>query len=124
LPGQPTVTLNGTIQEVVSQLLDLNPDWTEDDFIFNSTDSEVETNRTAFNLTGRSPGDAIFRQKCFAPWTNAFSNDIGDGINYLYGLDSKLKNSPPGNGPGPGNCGRVSCSWESAIWWCNDASST
>jgi hypothetical protein len=28
----------------------------------------------------------------------------------------------PRNGPRPGNCGRVSCSYKSAIWWCNDVS--
>lgn len=26
----------------------------------------------------------------------------------------------PTNGPGPGNCGRVSCSWNTGIYWCND----
>ncbi len=26
----------------------------------------------------------------------------------------------PANDAGPGNCGRVSCSYDAAIWWCND----
>ncbi|KAK3949163.1 hypothetical protein QBC32DRAFT_379277 [Pseudoneurospora amorphoporcata] len=40
---------------------------------------------------------------------------IQDGITYLRGVVGK-----PANGPGPNNCGRVSCSWNAAIWWCND----
>ncbi|KAK9368507.1 hypothetical protein V1509DRAFT_623119 [Lipomyces kononenkoae] len=44
---------------------------------------------------------------------------IFDGINYLYGVSGQ-----PVNGPGPGNCGQVSCSWNSAIWWCNDNPTT
>jgi hypothetical protein len=42
---------------------------------------------------------------------------IRNGIRYLRGL-----NGNPTNGAGPGNCGRVSCSYDSAIWWCNDVS--
>lgn len=26
----------------------------------------------------------------------------------------------PGSRAGPNMCGRVSCSWDSATWWCND----
>ena len=37
------------------------------------------------------------------------------GIEYLRGVPGK-----PASGPGPGNCGRVSCWGESAIYWCND----
>lgn len=43
---------------------------------------------------------------------------IEDGIDYLRHVPFQ-----PTNGPGPGNCGRVSCSWNAAIWWCNDVSS-
>ena len=42
---------------------------------------------------------------------------IDDGIKHLYGVDGK-----PKNGKGPNNCGRVSCSWSAAIFWCNDVS--
>ncbi|CCC13736.1 hypothetical protein SMACR_08240 [Sordaria macrospora] len=41
------------------------------------------------------------------------------GIKYLRGVPGK-----PANGPGPGNCGRVSCWGESAIYWCNDNAET
>jgi len=50
-------------------------------------------------------------------WDPADIEQIAMGIQYLSGLAGK-----PGNGPGPGNCGRVSCSWGASIWWCNDVS--
>ncbi|KAK4450293.1 hypothetical protein QBC34DRAFT_379493 [Podospora aff. communis PSN243] len=37
------------------------------------------------------------------------------GINYLKGLQGSCRNPP-----GPGFCGRVSCSWGSGIYYCND----
>ncbi|PSR82213.1 hypothetical protein BD289DRAFT_371632, partial [Coniella lustricola] len=41
------------------------------------------------------------------------------GIAYLNGIPGF-----PSNGPGPGTCGRVSCSYSSAIYWCNDNKET
>ncbi|CAP71288.1 uncharacterized protein PODANS_6_3365 [Podospora anserina S mat+] len=46
---------------------------------------------------------------------NAKRTQIGIGVMYL----SRLSGTA-GNGPGPENCGRVSCSWNSAIIWCNN----
>ncbi|KAK0672293.1 hypothetical protein QBC41DRAFT_353561 [Cercophora samala] len=40
---------------------------------------------------------------------------IEDGITYLSRLSGTAM-----NGPGPENCGRVSCSYNSAIIWCNN----
>ncbi|KAM7194187.1 hypothetical protein V8F20_008107 [Naviculisporaceae sp. PSN 640] len=40
---------------------------------------------------------------------------IDQGVDYLHNVPGV-----PVLGPGPGKCGRVSCSWKSAIWWCND----
>ncbi|KAI1269215.1 hypothetical protein F5Y18DRAFT_178961 [Xylariaceae sp. FL1019] len=40
---------------------------------------------------------------------------INQGISYLNKLKGKCT-----NGPGPGNCGRISCSYNAAIFWCND----
>ncbi|KAL2813072.1 hypothetical protein BDW59DRAFT_167617 [Aspergillus cavernicola] len=42
-----------------------------------------------------------------------------EGIMYLEDVDGR-----PTEGPGPGECSRVSCSWDSAIWWCNDTRET
>ncbi|KAI1327962.1 hypothetical protein F5Y16DRAFT_398833 [Xylariaceae sp. FL0255] len=40
---------------------------------------------------------------------------INQGIAYLEGVTSQC-----GMGAGPGNCGRISCSYNAAIYWCND----
>src|SRR6187549_519178 len=42
-------------------------------------------------------------------------NRASEGIAYLRGVSGR-----PSNGPGPGNCGRVSCGYNAGIWWCND----
>jgi hypothetical protein len=44
-----------------------------------------------------------------------------DGINYLKGLPDEVTCQ---NGPGPDNCGRISCSWNSGISWCNQREET
>ncbi|KAK3402528.1 hypothetical protein B0T20DRAFT_485141 [Sordaria brevicollis] len=49
-------------------------------------------------------------QKADASW-DMLAEDIFD----LRRVDGK-----PANGPGPNNCGRVSCRDGTAIWWCND----
>lgn len=43
--------------------------------------------------------------------------DMGKALDYLEGVSGK-----PTNGPGPGNCGRVSCAYGTGVWWCNDVS--
>ncbi len=58
---------------------------------------------------------------CEKPGTGsyAYKSVIQREIKRLYGISGK-----PVNGPGPGNCGRVSCSSFSGIYWCNDVSLT
>lgn len=41
-------------------------------------------------------------------WGRCSTNRVQQGIYYL------------GDVPGPGSCGRVSCSYNAAIYWCND----
>jgi hypothetical protein len=50
-------------------------------------------------------------------WDAAYANTVQDGIDFLQsnGLICDV-------GPGPGNCVRVSCSYNSAIYLCNDVS--
>lgn len=45
----------------------------------------------------------------------AWRKDIKIGIKHLRKVPGN-----PANGPGPWNCGRVSCAYNSSIWWCND----
>lgn len=114
-PGGPTTVLNGTIEEVHDELLQLNPDWDEE-YAGNSTDSELTERDSGFELFARTDfSDAEYH--CGGRWPKCRTTFVNQGISYLRRTKGK-----PTNGPGPGNCGRVSCSFNSAIWWCNDVS--
>ena len=106
-PGGPMIKLNGTVEEVRSELLRLNPDW-DTHYPTNNTKESPSLNKRAFDSAG------FF---CFGRWNPCSSNRIREGIAYL-----RRVGGLPSRGPGPGNCARVSCSWSSAIWWCNDVS--
>ncbi|XWW97940.1 hypothetical protein V2A60_005936 [Cordyceps javanica] len=95
--------------------------------LFNGTVEEVHAQAIAVNPSFRVPGMVQprgLKQKrghidCGGLYV-ANKKAIRDGAAYL-------RNQPPGrptNGPGPNNCGRVSCSYRSGIWWCNDSTST
>ncbi|KAK4195720.1 hypothetical protein QBC40DRAFT_315603 [Triangularia verruculosa] len=45
---------------------------------------------------------------------DADSVHINEGVNYLQSVPGWCN-----NGPGPNNCGQISCSYNSAIMWCN-----
>ncbi len=107
-PAGPTVLLNGTVEEVHAELLKLNPDW----------DTEYLPKKSSFRLAKRYDftGAQYF---CGDRWPPCSTDKIVEGIRYLRGVGGQ-----PINGPGPGKCSRVSCSYNSAIWWCNDVSST
>jgi hypothetical protein len=51
-------------------------------------------------------------------WGYAGVETIYEGIDYLNGIGA------PGVDPGPRVCARVSCSYNAAIFWCNDVSSS
>lgn len=96
-PNGELVTLNGTLEDVRAELLSLNPRWDED-FLSPLEDSDDNTLVSKFSSAAR-----------YVPIVN--------GIKYLRGLSGN-----PRAGPGPAKCARVSCSYNSAIWWCNDVS--
>ncbi|KAL5332938.1 hypothetical protein BJX70DRAFT_404045 [Aspergillus crustosus] len=95
--------------------------------------TNLETVELKFALLTRSPEPAtetdedttdLAKRAVFAkllcydqtPWNPADYFATNDGVAYLRGLGGR-----PGMKAGPGACGRVSCSWKAAIWWCNDA---
>jgi hypothetical protein len=101
--------LNGTIEEVHEELLKLNPKWDED-FLMDLPDEDESS-----ALVKRT--DFYGAKYVCGKWSSARSKPISNGIKYLRGLSGH-----PRAGPGPGNCARVSCSYQSGIWWCNDVS--
>lgn len=100
------MAVTGTIQEVYSQLKQINPTF-ETDF------PPVEDNNTEV-LAALQKRDTV---NCGVFSDTGSVVAIKSGISHLRGVSGQ-----PTNGPGPGNCGRVSCSYDSAIWWCNDVS--
>jgi len=108
-PGGPRQIFNGTVQQVVAQLSKVNPNW-EEDFKVSIASKKAST----FAPRGLVKRDHF---NCGNPWAPADYGRVIQGVDYLNGVPGQ-----PGNGPGPGNCGRVSCSYKAAIWWCNDNS--
>ncbi|KAF6790352.1 hypothetical protein CMUS01_16276 [Colletotrichum musicola] len=109
----PMLTLNGTIEEVNSQVLEINPD-----FEFNEpSESELAALYDASAFEKRTDFSGSHYMCDTRDWMPCYLSRIKKGIAHLRGTSGR-----PKNGPGPGNCGRVSCAGRSAIWWCNDVS--
>jgi hypothetical protein len=70
--------------------------------------------KTARGDAGDDPDDNIL---CTVPWEIEYASvyHINEGIAYLRKIEGNCT-----NGPGPANCSRVSCSYSSGIWFCND----
>ncbi|KAK4182594.1 hypothetical protein QBC35DRAFT_444941 [Podospora australis] len=110
--GGPTVVLNGTMEEVHAQLLEINPKY-DQEF------AHVQTKRGAVEEAApKASRNALAKRDntLCGNWPSASKSRIQQDINYL----RNDVGGRPGNGPGPGNCGRVSCSNNAAIYWCND----
>ncbi|PVI05988.1 hypothetical protein DM02DRAFT_623677 [Periconia macrospinosa] len=118
-PGGPKANVTGTVQDVVAHLSAENPNW-ESDFGFNKTLHASTDSDPAHQKRGLSfPFTGVLCNIRVGEWGWAGYFPILDGISYLKGVGGT-----PTMGPGPGACGRVSCSYDSAIYWCNDAQSS
>ncbi|KZL69745.1 hypothetical protein CT0861_02947 [Colletotrichum tofieldiae] len=113
-PGGPTVTLTGTVQEVVAELEKLNPDFKTD---FNITETAADDIPVPSDVTGSLEKRTDFKGSKYIcnNYPNGRYNAYHEGVEYLRGVPGK-----PRAPAGPGACGRVSCSQNTAIWWCND----
>lgn len=89
------LTLNGTAQEVATQAQQINPEWSP-----RPRDAGRQYSRDF-----SSPANLVCGN-----WPTANCLNIGQGINYLASIAGE-----PQMGPGPGNCGRVSCSYNSGM---------
>lgn len=100
----------------MAEMTKVNPNF-RDDYGLDNTTLTTELFEARDALEKRQAVVSEFSHKCFDPWGPADRDEIRKGIDYLYKVNGR-----PKNGPGPGNCGRVSCSNNAAIWWCNDVS--
>jgi hypothetical protein len=105
---QEPYNLTGTVQEVHAQAVKLNPD-----FKLNNV-SSLDPSNDKRDL----PKPTTLMTYNFPKDPTAQCVPSLDGAYYL----NRVPGTPT-NGPGPGNCGRVSCAYNSAIWWCKFVSS-
>ncbi|KAM7194190.1 hypothetical protein V8F20_008110 [Naviculisporaceae sp. PSN 640] len=97
------LNITGPVEHVVEVLEEINPDLIKN---FTHSDPGAPNNAELSDI------------KCGAlswGWQRALHERIYEGAEYL-----KTVQGRPVQGPGPGSCGRVSCSYQAAIWWCND----
>lgn len=108
-PGAAPVLIKGTIEDVVDSMVALNPRYLE-----NITDhppppdNDMTKSLAALDYRGHY---------CFGDLPLCSQTHTYMGAVYLSRLDGQ-----PSAGPGPGECARVSCEWNSGITWCNDVS--
>lgn len=103
-----TVNLTGTIEQVL-QYAELNQIPLKQNPDYNVSDASSSSSTSIHARAGETLDCNV------AQLNLARVDKINDGVTYLRQVAGK-----PANGPGPNNCGRVSCSWNSAIYWCND----
>ncbi|RSL66562.1 hypothetical protein CEP54_003648 [Fusarium duplospermum] len=89
------ITLEGTLEEITVKAREINPD-------FGASPSVEKRGFGKINCGWGGKGRAGVLA-------------IKEGIDYLQGINGYC-----GLDDGPYKCARVSCSWDSAIWLCND----
>ncbi|KAG6362894.1 hypothetical protein INS49_007989 [Diaporthe citri] len=111
-----TDTVTGTVEDVTRHLQVLAPEILQ----------AINTSAPGLEAPTSDPvpfGGALVKTpapnevKCEVFNFRADAQAIHSGILYLSKLSGKPSN-------GPNSCGRVSCSYDSAIYWCNDNSDT
>ncbi|KAM7215774.1 hypothetical protein V8F06_008884 [Rhypophila decipiens] len=102
-----SVEISGTIQDVIAELDKINPNYLEQQF-------KADENDARLTITQKRDNRIIYNPRPHE-WYPADPYEIKGGITYLHTIHGR-----PGSSARPGTCGRVSCSWNSAIWWCND----
>lgn len=110
-PGGESVLMNGTVEYVFDELTNFDPVYTE-------------ALMKDFTALGHDRLGALERREDWRTrpyicrdYPLARVDAAWDGIRYLRTLKGKPKGSA-----GPSSCGQISCSWSTAIWWCNDVS--
>ncbi|KAK3502037.1 hypothetical protein B0T13DRAFT_465264 [Neurospora crassa] len=108
-PGGPAVNVTGTIEQAFKHMKTINPGFISD-FGF-----DQPVNVSSLSMPVELRGYTINHITCDVVFEWAYLVEIQTGMFYPNNIPGK-----PTNGPGPGNCGRVSCSYDAAIYWCND----
>ncbi|UNI23907.1 hypothetical protein JDV02_009699 [Purpureocillium takamizusanense] len=120
-PRGETLRLEGTAQEVYRRLVEMNPAY-DDDFAgseYDSGDGDGDgagrrhlERRTDFSTSNFICSD---KKEPYGPFGRASSTSYWEALGYLAGLKGA-----PTLSAGPRVCGRVSCSYNGAVYVCND----
>ncbi|KAL5338579.1 hypothetical protein BJX70DRAFT_194890 [Aspergillus crustosus] len=148
-PSGPLLNLTGTVEAVYAELKVLNPNydneaWGDDDTdnledmptfendvddhapvetmptfpddvgttAVTGSDTETVTDTTTTLTNRQNPTDRV---RCNNLHPKGYDNPLGKGADHL----RKIRGRPHLRA-GPSVCAKVSCSWDTAIWWCND----
>lgn len=121
-PSGPTTTLNGTVEQVYQQAIKLNSNY-EDESLAETTTAAATKTAGSSNVAQEELAHLvtdwnIATSLCGGKWQATSVRRVREGIGYL-----RRVRGQPNSQAGPSRCGRVSCAYNSAIWWCNDVSS-
>ncbi|KAK4225369.1 hypothetical protein QBC38DRAFT_530951 [Podospora fimiseda] len=123
------INVTGTVQQVIAQMTKLNPNFLSETKELYQKENQLhlpplESNNNNNNIIiyGPRPTAPPMRDldplplshDCFT-WPEANPSAIDEGIDYLNQVKGR-----PWLPKGFGTCARVSCSWDSGIFWCND----
>ncbi|KAK4446609.1 hypothetical protein QBC34DRAFT_382959 [Podospora aff. communis PSN243] len=112
-PNGEYINVTGTVEEMIAHLNTINPDY-EKNVLAAANMTQLAMGAGEHKKTGELE-DGESWHTCFQQWPEAWAKRIYEGIVYLDGIEGV-----PTMDAGPGNCQRVSCSYDSAIYWCND----
>ncbi|KAK2613174.1 hypothetical protein N8I77_000101 [Diaporthe amygdali] len=108
IPGNATSTvyLNGSVQEILKQLIDINSNYPAllDQYWASKASVAPLDGFASLKAMSEEPRLGSWCDVCTKRWKPAAYMVTLDGISYLRNLTGQ-----PGNKPGPGSCGRISC---------------
>ncbi|KAK4646121.1 hypothetical protein QC761_207555 [Podospora bellae-mahoneyi] len=109
-PNGKKVAVTGTIEEAVARMEAHFPGWNES-FVAQLPAVQLPS-RFGFRADDDPELGNVVSTDCNIPGEAQSEYRIGQGVSYLRGLSGRASNNP-------GKCGRVSCSYHTAIYWCN-----
>ncbi|KAK4173700.1 hypothetical protein QBC36DRAFT_313651 [Triangularia setosa] len=105
-PTVPRFRSSVRFSKAVTQMEAQYPGW-------NATFQNQQPSNAAISTAAQYDRDYYL---CGEPWVKTGWLAVKYGIANL----NKVTSAAPKNGPGLNNCGRVSCGYNAAIYWCND----
>ncbi|KAJ0278213.1 hypothetical protein CBS470a_009891 [Colletotrichum nupharicola] len=113
-PSGDALRLNGTAEEVIQQIEKINPDYKRS-FNIDDLPEQEEDIKSPHELQSRAVTTFPLDRVTCDNFEPVKSSEVMSAVRYLNDIGGR-----PKNGGGPANCGRVSCGYKVAVWWCND----